>query len=161
MPGEVFTRQLAHSVQGLLGAVAKIIDYADFEAGFEQGERGVRADVAGAAGEEYVLAMLKILFVFDDGAELRLIDKALLDVYGLHQVVIDAQADVGFGQVFQALDYEAVQGYALPMRQVPAEAAIDGADVDFAVYEIATIGLLAYELVALVFHVAEELVEQI
>ena len=54
MPGEVFTRQLAHSVQGLLGAIAKIIDYADFEAGFEQGERGVRADVAGAASEEYV-----------------------------------------------------------------------------------------------------------
>ena len=54
VPGEVFTRQLAHSVQGLLGAIAKIIDYADFEAGFEQGERGVRADVAGAAGKEYV-----------------------------------------------------------------------------------------------------------
>ena len=105
--------------------------------------------------------MLEVLFVFDYGAELRLIDKALLDVYGLHEVVIDAQADVGFGQVFQALDYETVQGYALPMRQVPAEAAIDGADVDFAIYEITAVGLLAYELVALVFHVAEEFVEQI
>ena len=54
MPGEVFTRELAHSVQGLLRTIAKIIDDADFEAGFEQGERGVRADVSSATGEEYL-----------------------------------------------------------------------------------------------------------